>query len=118
MIIENLTNDIKNNMELNENKNISYYVNIETDLNKLNKELDYLKQININELELNKIALFNQELLLFKEFQDIFIKSDVIYNNNVLVIIKPEHKALTRNIIKELKRIIKQLNIRKKQIIN
>lgn len=113
MIIENITTNIKNS-KLTDNKNISYYINIECDITKLKKELEQLQTININEIDLNKMGLFIQELLLFKEFQEIFIKCDVIYNNHVLVFVKPEHKQLTRQIINRLEIIIAELNKRKK----
>lgn len=114
LLIEKIGKQIKNNIELMENKNIMFYINPIININELNQELKELKGINFNMV--SNVNYYYYILILelsyFQELQTIY-KNDCIYNNNELYLINPLHKHLNRQIIRECKKAIRILKQRK-----
>ena len=110
LLIENISQSINNNTELIGNKNISFYIAPETNINILSKELKELKNIKIDNIENKKYFLnvLKMELEYFQELQDIY-KSDVLFKDNNLFLITPKHKQIIRKLLKELRNLIKTI---------
>lgn len=109
LLIEKISQSI-NNTELIGNKNISFYIAPETNINILSKELKELKNIKIDNIENKKYFLnvLKMELEYFQELQDIY-KSDVLFKDNNLFLITPKHKQIIRKLLKELRNLIKTI---------
>jgi len=110
LLIEKISQSINNNTELIGNKNISFYIAPETNINILSKELKELKNIKIDNIENKKYFLnvLKMELEYFQELQDIY-KSDVLFKDNNLFLITPKHKQIIRKLLKELRNLIKTI---------
>ena len=113
LFVEILTDQLET-IQQDKNKNtISYYINPITDINILKQELKELKQANNNINRLNKgikyLDLFKMELDFIEQIHAQYYKTDVIINNNNLIVITPNFKKYCGMIKKELKGIIKQL---------
>lgn len=120
MLFVELLTDHFNKIESISNKNsISYYINPITDINILKQELKELKQannnINLLDKEINYLSLFNQEVQYLEEIHKQYSKSDVIFNNNQMVIIDKDFKKYCNLIKRELKKLIKQLENKEKK---
>lgn len=116
LLIEKISKAINNNNDLIGNKNISFYIAPETNINFLHLELKEIENIKIETIPDKNyfINVLKMELEYFQELQSIY-KSDAIYNNNNLIAITPKHKQLTRNILKELRLLIKKIKREIKQ---
>lgn len=113
LFVEMLTDKLETIQEHKNKPTISYYINPITDINILKQELKELKQANNNIKDLNKhikhIDFFKMELDFINQIHNQYYKTDVIINNNDLIIIDPNFKKYCTLIKRELKRIIKQL---------
>ena len=114
MLFVELITDHFNKIENINNKNsLCYYINPITDINILKHELKELQQVNKNinvlDKDINYLSLFNNELEYMEEIHKQYNKTDVIFNNNQMVIIDKDFKKYCSLIKRELKSIIKQL---------
>ena len=113
LFVEMLTDKLETIQQQKNKSTISYYINPITDINILKQELNELKQANNNIKDLkqgiNYLDFFKMELDFIKQIHDQYYKTDVIINNNNLIVIDPNFKKYCILIKRELKGIIKQL---------
>lgn len=113
LFVEIITDQLTDLRKLKNKNTIAYYINPITDINILKQELKELKQVtnDINKLDkdINYLSLFNMELEYITETHTQYNKTDVIIDNNQLIIMDPEFKKYCSLIKRELKKIIKKL---------
>lgn len=113
LFVEIITDQLTDLRKLKNKNTIAYYINPITDINILKQELKELKQVtnDINKLDkdINYLSLFNMELEYITEIHTQYNKTDVIIDNNQLIIMDPEFKKYCSLIKREIRKIIKKL---------
>lgn len=113
LFVEFVTDQLTDLQKLKNKNTIAYYINPITDINILKQELKELKQVtnDINKLDkdINYLNLFNMELEYITETHQQYYKTDVIIDNNNLIVMDPDFKKYSSLIKKELQKIIKIL---------
>lgn len=113
LFVEIITDQLTDLRKLKNKNTIAYYINPITDINILKQELKELKQVtnDINKLDkdINYLSLFNMELEYITETHTQYNKTDVIIDNNQLIIMDPEFKKYCSLIKREIRKIIKKL---------
>lgn len=116
LFIEDIENQIKklNLDHVKKNKKrqgVAFYINIETDLNKLKNELEEIQNINIKNYVGHHKTFFKMELEYMEECHQRFKQSDFIINNGVAVPITKEHEKISKEIINKVEELINELDL-------